>query len=121
MRVNGNWFQKCLMRGQALTGHQLIIGLRKWNFFGTKEFFSWILISKINVKMNLRIITKTHIADSKIGSLLKSILEPIGLTSQTRQPGSSVKFISIKVLFINPLKSSLIQVWKFWALKEYAL
>ena len=44
--------------------------------------------SKMNVKMNLRIRTKNHAADSQIGSPLKSILEPIGLTSPTREPGS---------------------------------
>ena len=38
--------------------------------------------------MNSRIITKNHAADSKIGSPLKSILEPIGLTSPSRQPGN---------------------------------
>ena len=41
--------------------------------------------------MNLRIITNNHAADPKRGSLLKSILEPIGLTSPSRQPGSYVK------------------------------
>ena len=48
-------------------------------FFGVKEFFSWILILKMDVKMNLRIITKNHAADSKIGFPLKSILKSIGL------------------------------------------
>ena len=38
--------------------------------------------------MNLRIKAKNHAADSKIGSPLKSILEPIGLTSPPRQSGS---------------------------------
>ena len=32
-----------------------------------EKFFSWILISKIGVKMNFRILTKNHAADSKIG------------------------------------------------------
>ena len=45
--------------------------LRKWIFFGAKDFFSWILISKIDVKMNLRIRTESHAVDSKIGSSLK--------------------------------------------------
>ena len=40
-------------------------------FFSVKEFFPWILISKMDVKMNLRMITKNHAADSKIGSPLK--------------------------------------------------
>ena len=35
-------------------------------FFGVEEFFSWILISKMGVKMNFRIIAKNHAADSKI-------------------------------------------------------
>ena len=40
-------------------------------FFGVKDFFFVNLISKMDVKMNLRIKTKNHAADSKIGSLLK--------------------------------------------------
>ena len=42
----------------------------------------------MDVKMNLRIMTKNHAADIKIGSPLKSNLEPIGLTSPSRQPES---------------------------------
>ena len=57
-------------------------------FFDVKEFFTLISISKTDEKMNLRIITKNRAADSKIGSPSKSILEPMGLTSPTRQPGS---------------------------------
>ena len=45
----------------------------------------------MGVKMNFRIITKIHAADSKIGFPQKSILEPMGLTSPTRQPGSETK------------------------------
>ena len=41
------------------------------NYFGIKEFFLANFVSKMNVKMNLRIITKNHAADSKIGFLLK--------------------------------------------------
>ena len=41
------------------------------NFFGVKKFFLPISISKMDVKMNLRIITKNHAADSNIGSSLK--------------------------------------------------
>ena len=37
----------------------------KKNFFGVKDFFSCIMISKMSVKINLRIITKNHAADSK--------------------------------------------------------
>ena len=54
------------------------IGLLKWNFFGVKEFFSWILIRKIAVKINLRIIMKNHAADPEIGFFTKSISEPYG-------------------------------------------
>ena len=40
----------------------------KMKFFGVKEFFfSLILISEMDVKMNLWIITKNHAADSKKG------------------------------------------------------
>ena len=44
------------------------IGLRKWNFFLVKVFFSWILISKMGVKMIFRTRTRNHAADSKIRS-----------------------------------------------------
>ena len=40
-------------------------------FFCAKEFFPWILISKMSVKMNFRIITKNQATDLKIGSTLK--------------------------------------------------
>ena len=43
------------------------IGLRKLNFLAN-EFFSSIMIPEMGVKMNLRIITKSHAADSKIRS-----------------------------------------------------
>ena len=56
----------------------LKIGLRKWNFFGIKEFFSWILISKMDVEINLRIITRNHTGDPEIGFLAKSISKPNG-------------------------------------------
>ena len=40
------------------------IGLRKWNFLMSRNFFSWIW----TLKIDFRIITKNHAADSKIGS-----------------------------------------------------
>ena len=49
------------------------IDLRKWNFFGVKEFFSWMLVSKMGLEMNLRIITKNHAADPEIEFLKESI------------------------------------------------
>ena len=42
-------------------------------FFYVKHFFRMSLISKISVKMNLRIITKNHAADLEIGFLTRSI------------------------------------------------
>ena len=57
-------------------------------FFWRQGIFSCIMILKMGVKMNLRIITKNHTADSKIRSPKKSISEPSGLTSSTRQLGS---------------------------------
>ena len=44
----------------------------------SRKFFSEILISKMDVKMNLRIITKNRAADPEIVFLIKSILEPYG-------------------------------------------
>ena len=55
------------------------IRLRKWIFFFLpRNFFTWTLISKMAVKMNLRIITKNHAADPEIGFLAKSISKPNG-------------------------------------------
>ena len=51
------------------------------------------MISKIDVRMKFRIITKNHATDSKIRSLQKSILEPMGLMSPTLEPGIYI-FIS---------------------------
>ena len=48
------------------------------DFFGDKDFFTLTLISKIGVKMNLRITTKNNEADPVIGSLRKSISKPNG-------------------------------------------
>ena len=47
-------------------------------FFGVKNFFSKILILKMDVKMNLTIITKNHAADPEIRFLTKSISKPYG-------------------------------------------
>ena len=46
------------------------------------------LISKMDAEINLTIISKNLAVDSKIGPPFKSILEPIGLTSPSRQPWS---------------------------------
>ena len=54
---------------------------RSTKFFGVEEFFAWILISKMWVKMNLRKITKNNEADPKIRFLQKLILEPCGRTT----------------------------------------
>ena len=59
-------------------------GLRKWNCFGIKEFSSWILISKMGAKMNLRIIMKNHTADSEKAFLTKSISKPYGHAASVR-------------------------------------
>ena len=54
------------------------IGVWKSNFFGALEFFSWILISKRDVKIKFRIITKNHAAYPEIRFLTKSISKPYG-------------------------------------------
>ena len=61
------------------------IELRNWNFLVSRNFFAWILILKMSVKMNLRIIMKNHEADPEIGFLTKSISTPYG-----RQRGSNL-------------------------------
>ena len=52
------------------------IGRRKYFFLVSRYLFSWILISKMDVKMISRIITKNHAADQEIGFLIKSITKP---------------------------------------------
>ena len=47
-------------------------------FFCVTDFFAWMLISKMGVKMNARIITKHHEVDPEIGFLTKSISKPYG-------------------------------------------
>ena len=54
----------------------------------SRNFFSYILISKMGVKMNLRTITKNYAADPEIRFATKSILHPFGLTRPFRQRGS---------------------------------
>ena len=56
--------------------------------FWFQGFFTEIKISKIDVKMNLRIIMKKYTADPERGSPKKSILQPFGLTGLFRQRGS---------------------------------
>ena len=45
-------------------------------FLVSRNFFSWVLIWKMGVKMNLRIITKNCAADQLLGFLKKSISKP---------------------------------------------
>ena len=53
------------------------IRLRKWKFLKWQGiFFSFILFTKMGVKMNLRCKTKNHAADPEIGFLTKSIERP---------------------------------------------
>ena len=68
-------------------------------FFDDKEFFSSILILKMDVKMNLRIIIKNNPADPEIGFLPKSISKPNGCataipTALKLRPYFDVSFIS---------------------------
>ena len=44
----------------------------KNDIFGVNEFFPWIFISKMGVKM--KSITKNHVADPELGLLTKSTL-----------------------------------------------
>ena len=47
-------------------------------FLVLRDFFTWFLISKMAEKINLRITTKSHAADSEIGFLAKSISKSNG-------------------------------------------
>ena len=50
----------------------------------SKNFILEILISKMGIKMNLRIIRKNYAADPEKGFLVKSILRPFELSSPFR-------------------------------------
>ena len=47
-------------------------------FFCVKEFFAWILILKMDIKMNFKITANNHEADPEKGFLTKSISKPYG-------------------------------------------
>ena len=70
------------------------------NFFWVKNFFSEILISKMVVKMNLRIITKNYAVDPEIEFVTKSNLRPNGRTGPCRQRGSSLELKTFSGLLI---------------------
>ena len=83
------------------------IELWKWNFFGVKEFFSWILILKIAVKMNLRIITKNHTADPEIGFLTKWISKSYG-----RATAMPTVWLFSSENFISYMLRQLVEKWR---------
>ena len=64
----------------ALLKYMLVYKSRtsKSIFSVSRNFFIWILISKISVQMNLWMITKNHEGDPEIGFLTKSISKPYG-------------------------------------------
>ena len=57
----------------------------KIKFFWSQGLFSGIFISKIGVKMNLRLIMKNPTADPEIGFLTKLILKSYGRKGPCRQ------------------------------------
>ena len=54
-------------------------------FFLCQGIFSWISISKMSAKINVRIITENHAADLELGFLTKSILKPFGRAVRVRE------------------------------------
>ena len=63
------------------------------------KLFSWILISKMGVKMNLSIETKNHSADSGKGFLTKSISKLYGRATAMPPAWELIKFIEKYRLF----------------------
>ena len=63
-----------------LVYHKLIYDNRplKMIFLMSKNFRPLILIPKVGVKINIRMITKNHAPDQEIRFLTKSILKPYG-------------------------------------------
>ena len=59
-------------------------GFEKKVILAAKNFILEILISKMGIKMNLRIITKNYAADPEKGFLVKSIFRPFGHSSPFR-------------------------------------
>ena len=86
---------RCRILGSPLICYQLLLNYiliyanrhPKMIFLVSRNFFSWILISKIGVKRNLRI-TKDHAADSDKGFFEKSISKPCDRTATMPQRGS---------------------------------
>ena len=91
----------------------------KMNFFGVKEFSLRILISKIDVKMNLRSITKSHAAATYIGFLTKSITKSNGRAT-AMPPAWELKYMPIsrclKILFSKTKISY--PILSYWTLSK---
>ena len=81
-RIKIKLIQLSRRRGQMLVYKNWVSSMK---FFGVKEFFSFILISKMGVKMISRIIMKNLAADPEIGFLTKSISKPFGRARTCRQ------------------------------------
>ena len=96
----------------------LKIGLRKWIFLGVKEFFSWLFISKMGVKMNFRIITKYRWADPERRFLTKSILKPYGYAT-AMAPAWEISQAALKKVSGNDTYR--IPLRKFWSILKIKL
>ena len=91
--------------------------LRIWNFFGVKEFFSWILISKMDVKMNFRMIMKNDVADQEIGFLTKPPCRQRGGQNSIFDSNFSylTKFLSARLFFLVDQNSNVVTFsFLFW-------
>ena len=77
-----------------------IFGVKKSDFENeillvSKNFSAWILITKMGVKMTLRIITKNHDVDTEKGFRKKSISKPYGRATAMPPAWELIRFISL--------------------------
>ena len=88
------------------------IGIRNWNFFVSRYFFTWILMSKKGLKRNLRIITKNLEADPEIEFLTKSIWKPYGRAT-AMPPAWELNFNNLHIMRMMAESSTHSNVQKF--------
>ena len=79
---------RCLKINCTNSSGPTLYQLLKMTLFWMSSFFSVILISKIDEKLNLRIIPRNYAADPEIRFATKSILQPFRSMCPNRQHGS---------------------------------
>ena len=101
------------------------IGLRKWDYYGAGEFFSEILISKMGGKTNMKIITKSYVADQEKKSPRNRLhrrldsrvfCDSVGVkgswrSSATIYPGLEICIFQLPEIFFIPPDRDVFEGW----------